>query len=220
MKTPKICAVVTSSDVEAVRRVEPCVDLFEIRIDYIGASWTSLVKHLKKPWLACNRSAHQGGQWQDSEAKRIAELLTAVELGASIIDIEMETPNLRKNISQIKTATRCLLSFHDWQRTPTLTEMKAIVEQQIAAGADICKVITTAQRPEDNLAVLQLIAAYPKIRMVSFAMGPLGLVSRILCPLVGGEFTYAAIEPGKESAPGQLTASDLREIYAMVTNEK
>ena len=94
--------------------------------------------------------------------------------------------------------------------------MKDIVQRELDAGADICKVITTAQRLEDNLAVLQLIAEFPKTRIVSFAMGPLGFTSRVLCPLVGGDFTYASIEKGKESAPGQITVSDLRKLYEMV----
>jgi 3-dehydroquinate dehydratase len=47
-------------------------------------------------------------------------------------------------------------------------------------------------------------------------MGPLGFASRILCPLFGGDFTYASIEAGKESASGQITAGDLRKIYGMV----
>jgi len=52
--------------------------------------------------------------------------------------------------------------------------------------------------------------------MVSFAMGHLGLVSRILCPLVGGYFTYASLGEGRESAPGQLTVGHLKKIYEMV----
>ena len=94
--------------------------------------------------------------------------------------------------------------------------MKDIVQRELDAGADICKVVTTAQRFEDNLATLQLIAEFPKTKIVSFAMGPLGFTSRFLCPLVGGDFTYASIEKGKESASGQITVSDLRKLYEMV----
>jgi len=97
--------------------------------------------------------------------------------------------------------------------------MREIVHRQLAAGADICKVVTTAQRFEDNLTVLQLIAESPKARKVSFAMGPLGLTSRVLCPLVGGDFTYASIEKGKESAPGQIAVRELRKIYEVMENE-
>ncbi len=69
--------------------------------------------------------------------------------------------------------------------------------------------VTTARSLEDNLTVLRLISEFPGVRLVSFAMGPLGVVSRVLCPLVGGDFTYASIEKGKESAQGQITVRDL-----------
>ena len=94
--------------------------------------------------------------------------------------------------------------------------MKDVVRRQSEAGADICKLVTTATSFEDNLSVLQLIPEFPKLRLVSFAMGPLGLMSRVICPLVGGEFTYASIEKGKEAAPGQIAVNDLITIYQMV----
>jgi len=94
--------------------------------------------------------------------------------------------------------------------------MREIVHRELEAGADICKVVTTAQRFEDNRTVLQLIGEFPKTKVVSLAMGPLGLVSRVLCPLVGGDFTYASIERGRESAFGQITVKDLRQIYEMM----
>lgn len=220
MKRPRICAVIVSNDLKAIKGIEHLVELFEVRIDLIGDGWQELVRQLNKPWIACNRIADEGGRWEKSEASRIEELLKAVELEADIIDIELETRSLGETIPLIKKRTKCLLSFHDLTGTPPLAEMKEIVQRQLEAGADICKVITAAQRFEDNLSVLQLIAEFPKIKIVSFAMGPLGSVSRTLCPLVGGDFTYASIEKGRESAPGQLMAKDLRKIYQMVGNEK
>jgi 3-dehydroquinate dehydratase type I len=216
MKRPRICAVIVNKDLEAIKATEPLVELFEVRIDLIGNGWQELAKQLNQPWIACNRCAEEGGKWAGDEARRIDELLKAVELGADIVDIELETRNLEKAIPLIKKRAKCLLSFHELEKTPSLDRMKGIVNRQLEAGADICKVITTAQRFEDNLNVLQLITDSPKTKMVSFAMGPLGLASRILCPLVGGDFTYASIEKGKESAPGQLTVRDLRKIYEMV----
>ena len=216
MKSPRICAVIVNKDLEAIKGVEPLVELFEVRIDLIGEGWQELAKQLKKPWIACNRSANEGGRWEQDEVSRIEELAKAIELGADIIDIELATENLAKIIQLCKNKTECLLSFHELKETPSLDKMREIIQKQLDAGADICKVVTTAQRFGDNLTVLQLIADFPKIRIVSFAMGPLGLPSRILCPLVGGNFTYAAIEKGKESAPGQATARELREIYQML----
>jgi 3-dehydroquinate dehydratase type I len=213
MKRPRICAVIVSKDLAAIKAIEPSVDLFEVRIDLIGDGWTELVKQLNRPWIACNRSAEEGGKWEGDEARRIDELVKATKLGADIVDIELNTRNLKAAIPVIKKKAKCLLSFHELEKTPSLDRMKGIVQKELEAGADICKVITTAQRLEDNLTVLQLIAEFPKTKIVSFAMGPLGLASRILCPLVGSDFTYASIEEGKESAPGQITARELRKLY-------
>ena len=216
MKKPRICAVIVNNDPEPVREVESLVDLFEVRIDLIGDGWQELVKQFKKPWIACNRSADEGGRWQGNEARRVEKLLQAIELGADIVDIELKTKNLGKITQLVKKRTKCLLSFHDLEKTPPLDEMKEIVRRQLEAGADMCKIITTAQGFEDNLTVLQLISEFPGVRLISLAMGLLGSMSRVLCPLVGGEFTYASIEKGKESAQGQITVRDLRKIYEMI----
>ncbi len=217
MRKPRICAVITNSDPKAVKEVEPLVDLFEVRIDFIGGGWQELVKQFRKPWIACNRSADEGGKWQGSEARRVEKLLQAVELGADIVDIELRTKNLEKIVQAIKKKPKCLLSFHDLEETPPLDEMKEVVRRQLKAGADICKMVTTAQGFEDNLTVLQLISEFPGVKLISFAMGPLGSMSRVLCPLVGGDFTYASIEKGKESAEGQITVRDLTKIYELIS---
>ena len=218
MKKPKICAAIVNNDLQAIRGVEPLVDLFEVRIDLIGAGWPQLAQQLKKPWVACNRRADEGGSWKDGDAKRVEELLKAVDLGADIIDIELATENLEEIAPGIKSRAKCLLSFHDVVGTPSLDKLQAIVQRQLEAGADICKVVTTARKFEDNLTVLRLISDFPKARVVSFAMGPPGSASRILCPLVGGDFIYASIEKGKESAAGQLTVEELRKIYGMMAD--
>lgn len=216
MKRPRICAVIVDNNPQALREIEPLIDLLEVRIDLIGNGWQQLVRQLRKPWIACNRSASEGGSWKKSEVERIEELINASELGANIIDIELATTNLGETVKLIKKRAKCLLSFHELEMTPPLESLKKIVQRQLDAGADICKVVTTAQRLEDNLTALQLISEFPETRVVSFAMGPLGFMSRVLCPLVGGDFVYASIEKGKESASGQITAGELRKLYKMV----
>ncbi|MDD4875677.1 MAG: type I 3-dehydroquinate dehydratase [Dehalococcoidales bacterium] len=213
MRKPIICAVITNSDLKAVEKTNPFVDLFEVRIDLVGEGWQKLVKQLEKPWIGCNRMADDGGKWQGDEASRVEKLLEAAELGADTIDIELKTENLNYAVELIKGKAECLLSFHDWEKTPPLREMREIVHKQLAAGADACKIVTTAHSLEDNRKTLQLISEFPEVKMISFAMGQLGILSRVLCPLVGGDFTYASVEIGKESAPGQITVKELRKIY-------
>lgn len=216
MKKPVICGVVVNREMVAIKEVEPLVDMFEVRIDLIGSGWQEVAGQLGKPWIACNRTAREGGKWQGSEARRKEELLRASELGAGIVDIELDTTNLERVVPIIKKRAKCLISFHELEKTPPLDNLKKIVKMQLAAGADICKVVTTAQKFKDNLTVLELVAEFPETNMIAFAMGPLGLPSRVLIPLVGGGITYAAIKEGGESAPGQVTVAELHKLYQMV----
>jgi len=216
---PRICVAIVNSDLEAAAKIVPLADLFEVRIDLIGEGWREVAGRLGKPWIACNRSKGEGGKWRGEESQRIKELLGALELGAAIVDIELGTPGLEKAVREIKGRADCLLSYHDLKGTPPLDKMREIIKNQLAAGADICKVVTTARSFKDNLSALQLIADFPQKKVVSFAMGALGQISRVLCPLVGGYFTYASVEEGRESAEGQVAVGELRGIYGILKNE-
>jgi 3-dehydroquinate dehydratase type I len=216
---PKICVAIVNDDIKAISKAETEVDLWEVRIDLIGKGWREAVGRLKKPWIACNRRAEEGGKWRGREPQRIKELLSALELGASVIDIELGTPGVENAVKEVKGRAECLISYHNLKETPPLDRMRQIIINQLAAGADICKVVTTARSFKDNLAVLQLIKEFPETKIVAFAMGAAGQISRVLCPLAGGHFTYASVEEGKESAEGQVTAEELRKIYGMLAND-
>ncbi len=215
MKRPRICAAIANEDLAAIKQIAPLVDLFEVRIDLIGSVWRDVARRLDKPWIACNRLKTEGGAWQGGEPERVAELLGAVELGAAIIDIELATGNLAEVVRRVKERATCLISFHDTVGTPSPKKLREVVQKQLAAGADICKVVTTARSFDDNSPVLRLAADFPEARIVSFAMGRPGFTSRVLSPVFGGDFVYASIETGKESATGQLTVRDFRTIYGM-----
>jgi 3-dehydroquinate dehydratase-1 len=216
MKRPSLCASITTADFKAIKAVEPLVDLFEVRIDIIGEGWIEVAKKLNKPWIACNRLVEEGGKWQGNEARRIEKLLQAMELGAKIVDVEYNAKNVDNIISFIKKRATCLLSFHDFEKTPSLEMLKQIVQNEVKAGADICKIVTFAQSFENNLTVLQLITEFPGTRIVAFAMGPQGMASRVLAPLAGAYFTYGAVEKGKESAPGQIPVVDMLSLYKIL----
>ena len=88
-------------------------------LDLIGPNWPELVKFLRKPWIACNRSPEEGGQGNPDRVKRVEELLWAAEAGACIVDIEYRTPKLAEVVPLIKSRAQCLISFHDLVQTPS-----------------------------------------------------------------------------------------------------
>lgn len=216
MDTPRICAVITNADLDSIKKIEPLTDLFEVRIDMIGKPWRDVARVLRKPWIATNRLKAEGGMWEGSEESRRSELLRALNAGASIVDIELAAPDLDEIVPVIKKKAKCLISHHDSKRTPPGVELRRIIEDELAAGADICKLVTTARSFGDNTNVLGVISEFRPAEIVAFSMGPRGQMSRILCPLCGGAFTYAAVSEGVESAAGQFTVSQLRRIYEMI----
>jgi len=44
----------------------------------------------------------------------------------------------------------------------------------------------------------------------------MGRITRVLAPYLGSEFTFAAPSFGEETAPGQLAAGDLMNIFKLV----
>ncbi len=214
MRRLKICAVITENNYQMAASVEKLVNFYEVRLDLIGDGWQEWVGKLNRPWIACNRVQEEGGKWLGSETDRIAYLMEAVRRGAHIIDIELNTPGLEDIMKQVKkNKVKCLLSVHNLYETPILKVLKRIVRQEVAVGADICKVVTTARCFEDNMTVLRLFPEFTGVKLVALAMGQVGVSSRILSPMLGGYFTYASMEEGKESASGQLTVTYLRSLY-------
>ncbi len=217
MQSPEICASITSADsVATAIAARDYVSLYEVRIDLVGPAWREVACELPRPWIACSRIPSEGGQASETEAERTATLREALELGASIIDIELRADGLGDVMSWAKGKVPVVVSYHDLAGTPDADTLDGIVTRQCAAGADINKVVTTARAPADNVTMLQLIRRHRDMSMVSFAMGPQGLMSRVLAPLVGARFTYASLAVGREAAPGQLTVGDLRAMYELL----
>jgi 3-dehydroquinate dehydratase-1 len=220
MQSPEICACIVSlHDLDAAVAARDKISLYEVRIDLIGAEWPRVASALSLPWIACNRMASQGGASELDEGARLEALTRAVELGAGIVDIEMAAPDVREFIAGVKGKARVLVSDHDFEGTAGEEELAEVVERQRSLGADICKVVTTAQSTEDVVTVLRLARRFHSEGIVTFAMGSLGIASRVLAPIEGSLFTYAALVTGSEAAPGQITVDALRAIYdAMGTN--
>lgn len=213
MVRPLICVSLTRCD--DVGKVSD-VDLVEVRIDMLGSCWRKVINDLRVQWIACNRKVDEGGLWSGDEYSRVMELFKAVELGASFVDIELSTSDVKSLVGRLKRCgVKVIISKHITTHTPSLDELRVIVNQMINLGADVWKVVTKANDIRDNLVVLQLIKEF-KVPGISLAMGDLGVISRVLSPLVGGFLTYASVSKGSESAPGQLTVYELKSIYKLL----
>ena len=79
------------------------------------------------------------------------------------------------------------------------------------------KLVTTARTFEDNFKLLSLYDNNINTKLIAFAMGEHGILSRLLCILYGGSpFTYASLD--NPLAPGQLDIVLMKKIYDRIGN--
>jgi len=192
--------------------VDAQADFIELRLDDLRFSreLSCLANH-RTPIIATDHSRKDPLEKQDL-------LLDAAESGFEYVDVDLQTPKLQNLIGQIKSkGTRVIVSAHDYNKTPTLIELNRILERQVSSGADVFKIVTTANRMEDNLTLLQFIQSAPtRKKPVCFAMGELGRMSRLMSPVFGSFFTFAALEEGNETALGQMTIQEMRQAYDLL----
>ena len=224
MDKPRICLVVTASDTEqavgAIKRATGLgPDLIEVRLDYMkGAVELSRVNEATIiPLIATNRSMDQGGFWGGEEEDRVQLLMAACDAGFNYVDLELSTRSMDDVVDDIRgSGASLIVSYHDFEKTPGIKDLRRIMREEREAGADICKVVGTARSLADNLVYLRFLQENQGANLVCFGMGEAGRISRILSPLFGGVYTYASSGIGDESAPGQLTLTDMRTIYKIL----
>jgi len=203
------------------KRAESHADVIEIRLDsLLKAEIEPFATGLTKPLLFTNRPEWEGGSFKGSEAARIALLLQAVQLDCALVDLELKTaPELRAEMLDVllkHPQTGLIVSWHDFSGTPADEELGEILLQQMESGAHIGKIVTKANDYKDVLRILNLQAnaVESNFPLIAFCMGAIGKISRLATTKLGGYMTYAAPDGGKETAPGQIPVSVLRDILS------
>jgi len=225
-----ICIPVVAPTIEEalrqMRRSFSLVPMVELRVDAMNnVDMARLLASRQGRVLVTNRKRDEGGCFIGSEHARCSLLREAVEWGADFVDIELSTrkyfvQKLKNVIEEYEGKTEFIISHHDFDGTPPLSRLKEIIEKSVAQGADIVKVVTWATNAEDNLKMMELIAWSKKRnqRIIGFCMGKEGRISRVVAPCVGSFCTFASIDRGLESAPGQLTVEEMKELLRIVND--
>ena len=223
--TIRVCVAVPPKTVEEafslIKQAETQnADLIEIRLD-------SLMNHdriaeiprcTKTPLIATNKSQKNHGNFVGRETERQKILLNAARNGFTYVDLDLGTPNQKELIGSLREAgAKVIVSFHDFEETPSISKLEKILNEEAALGADVCKIITTAKSVEDNSTAIRLVSeASKKCKIVCFAMGDLGVPSRFLSPVFGAFFTFASIDEKRKTAIGQLTIQKMRKAYQLL----
>lgn len=203
---------------------ERLADLAEIRLENLNGdlhpTYLSVSKKLGIPLIATNRNRIEtDSSGQESVLQN--SFFDSNAGGFEYVDLDLDVPNLEATISKFReNQVKIILSSHDYSKTPNKSELNSTLDKMRSFRPDICKLVTTARVQADNLVVLNLLEEnHQTAPLVCFAMGREGIWSRVLAPLHGAPFTYASLGPGMETASGQPSISELRQIYRLLGND-
>jgi shikimate dehydrogenase/3-dehydroquinate dehydratase type I len=242
-----ICIPITArSHKEAMRDIErSCLsaDSIELRMDLIGdgdlpelISTAHKSSSIIKIIVTCRKKEEAAPSGKLSRnttgiaitiEKKMAILKQAIDLGADFVDIELAEGSavIKKLFTYCRKKggfTSIIISYHNFELTPAPSLLQKIFRQCRKFNPAVIKIVTMAQTPDDNLTALGLIpyAQKHKQKIIALCMGETGRVSRVMAPHLGGFLTFAALETGAQSAPGQLTVQEMREITKLMNGNK
>lgn len=211
-----IIAKNTDEAFEKIARASTLADMLEIRLDMMDMfDLHQIIKAASKTVLVTYRSKKEGGKGIEDPAARTDYILTAIQKGADLVDVELSLPRRwREKIFDTEGRSRIVISTHINDGTPSQLDLEKIFKDCADTHSDIVKIVTRAETWADNLRVLELI---PKahdlgIKIIAFCMGPMGRISRIVSHLMGGYLTFASLEEGEESADGQIPIRQMKQI--------
>jgi 3-dehydroquinate dehydratase-1 len=208
-----ICVSIGVKNFEKCQEYLSKFEIAEIRLDLTEFSdaETEQIFSLKKKLIATCRPG------KFNEQQRMHKLKTAINAGASFVDIEYESPvPYRNELMKYARKHRCdvIISYHNFECTPSLRDLRKIMEDGFAMGANLVKIATMVKYNRDNSKILSLYEAPG--RLVAIGMGELGKISRIVAPFLGAEFSFASPDEGEATTPGQIKYSKLNEFIMKI----
>src|SRR3974390_1600697 len=223
-RLPRVCVAVVGEDPSNIMdRAGSLVrdnPFREFRLDYLSDPVAGLPKlkhfldlHPEATVIATCRRAVNGGKFRGSAAAQLGVLTKAAAAGFQLVDIEIQSAEILKagELAGLKDKVGVILSVHDFKTTKRLEETFADLKRY---PADFYKVVSTATTLHDNVQMKKFLEAHSaQYEMVGLCMGEQGIISRVLGMRAGSIFTFAAATRGEETAPGQVTAGELRDTY-------
>ncbi|MGI8655721.1 MAG: shikimate dehydrogenase [Pyrinomonadaceae bacterium] len=233
-KHPRICVPICVSHArdlpQMLERAAHVADIIELRLDCLdGAQFDTALQELGallhanvRPLILTFRPAEQGGQ-------RALDFFDRVGFWSSgwrswyggknqkpeLVDIELDLLDSCHvwKFNELIEQQRVICSHHDFVGIPA--DLVKIYERMAATSARILKIAVQADEITDCIPIFQLLerARLEGREMIAIAMGEAGVATRILAPSRGAFLTYGAQDEAHQTAPGQLSAKDLRELY-------
>ncbi|MGH9946847.1 MAG: shikimate dehydrogenase [Pyrinomonadaceae bacterium] len=211
-----ICAKTADELFKKVERAEPLADLIELRFDCLEPSEIKTVlkriadlPEMSNTLIATYRTPEQGGMRKISEDERDrfwnggnSSLFFGGDLEEDVIEASLAA-NWKNRIC----------SRH--AQSGKIFDPEAAYDDLSKTGASVIKIASFSDEAADAIEVWTLInrADQDGKPMIPIAMGEAGKWTRILGLAHGAFLTYASLESGSETAPGQISADEMIDIF-------
>ena len=234
---PRIIVPVTGKDKKEIlgqvsKISKRKADIVEWRIDHFedcldASACFSMASKISSragmPIIATFRTHREGGA-VEIEGKEYRTLLRSLAQSDVVdaIDVEMFFEEAEpESIIEATHRTGCVAigSYHDFSGTPEHQEIVERIEKMADMGADVVKF---SCMPHSMTDVATLLAATAEARekverpIITMSMGSLGIATRAAGFAFGSVATFAAVEKGEESAPGQVPLDELKPVLSQL----
>lgn len=184
-------------------------DMAEIRLDHTELSLRELKRlysHSKKPLIITYKKG--------ADAKALKD---AIDAKVAYIDIEEGEMLTGELIDRIKRqGIKLIISYHNYSTVPSINKLRDIYKRFLTLGADIVKIVSTADNDGDANRILSLYeltkdGCDPE-KLIAFSLGKRYSYTRVASLLAGAPLTYVAVDKDNIIADGQYTVKEMSEI--------
>lgn len=188
-------------------------DVFELRLDCLCDVVSQLERKLSilsASVIITARDSREGGANNLSLNKR-RELLLRFLPHTKYLDVELGSARAFKPLlaEARKRNVRVILSFHDFESTPSSRSLRAKAARAKALGADIFKVSTLTNKPADLARLVGFLSdGDVDLPVSAMGIGKLGAISRLLLARCGSVLNYASLQ--QRLVEGQIPIDVLR----------
>ena len=210
-----ICAKTAGELYQKIARAEPLADVIELRFDCLNPDQVDRALEnlpaIGKTYLLTYRPSEQGGLRVLPSNVRVMFWKKALKALAGrdlLIDLEADI-----DFPFGFDRSRIIRSAHYFSDVPEDLRFGFFELADWSEG--IVKIAASTQDMVDTIGVWKLLeeAEREERQVIPIAMGEAGKWTRILGPAHGAFMTYAALDADEATAPGQITAADLIDVF-------
>ena len=182
--------------------IELCLDHFLKEPD-VG----DILQGIPKPIVIACRRPQDGGKFEGTDEERMLLLRQAIVAGPEYIELDLDVAAKVPRFGK----TKRLISVTSLGGPPN--DLESIFDEAAAVKADAIKFAWPTPTFEAAWPLIKLLSQKKSLPVVGLGIGRASLALALIGRMLEAPWSYAALERGLESVPGQPTVGDLKESY-------